>query len=189
MTVLFLDKRTLALPVLALAIATGCGGDPEPGLLPEESAAVLERLLDAAEQRFEDGDCDQVEGTLRQLDAEIDGLPDAEVDANLRRTLNEEVVKLGELSQRCRDDIEEVVPTTVPTTPEPVAPAPVETATPEEETTETTEEEEPERDRQQAPPERKPPEPQQPPEQPKPPQPPPEEPPPEDPCADGGPRC
>lgn len=176
------NKLTLAVPIAVLAAVTpGCGGEAESGLLPEESASALSELLDEAARQFEQGSCDDLEATLSQLDREADKLPDAEVDAELRTTLNAEARELAELSSRCRPDEDETVPVPDETVPVPEKTVPVEPTTTEEETTPTEEETE---EAQEEPPEPKPPKP------PEPPQPPPEEePPPEDPCPGNSPRC
>lgn len=179
-------KLATTVATLLLAALAGCGGDSEPGLLPEERAATLQALLDEAEQRFDDGKCDRIEPTLERLDAEVDGLPDAEVDGRLRRVLNAEVVELGELSERCRDAPEEAAP--VPPPADEVAPPPAEPETTEDEETKDEETKD----------EEKPPKPEPPPKpdtpekpaKPEPaPDPPPEQEPPADPCANDSPRC
>jgi hypothetical protein len=178
--------RTTAVRVALISVvvitASGCGGEEEPSLLAPDDAGVLLELLDDAERRFDQGSCDELESTLNELDRETDGLPDAEVDPQLRTTLNAEIVELNELADRCRPDEEEIVPapvapapTVVPETTAPV-PVPEETTTIEEPETETKEEPPPSQEQ----PER----PANPPEPPEP-----EEPPGRDPCQNGSPRC
>jgi hypothetical protein len=170
---------------LAALLVSGCGGGEDPGLISRDDAPRLLELLDQAEKRFDDGSCDELETTLTELDREADQIPDAEVDARLRTTLNGEIQELTEMAAKCEPAEEEIVPEPVPApapvVPETTAPAPVEPTTTEE-TEPTTEEEE------QAPPEEKPPQ-GKPPE---PPQSPPEKPPKPpggDPCENGSPRC
>jgi hypothetical protein len=171
--------RAALIGVVVISVS-GCGGEEEPSLLAPDDAGVLLELLDDAERRFDQGSCDELESTLNELDQETDGLPDAEVDPQLRTTLNAEIVELNELADRCRPDEEELAPAPVapaPTVvPETTAPLPEETTTVEETDTETEEEPPPNEEQ----PER----PANPPEPPEP-----EEPPGRDPCQNGSPRC
>jgi hypothetical protein len=180
-----LSRRTAgraALIGLVGLVVPACGGEEQPSLLPPDDAGVLLELLDDAERRFDQGSCDELEATLNELDREADGLPDAEVDPQLRTTLNAEIVELNEMADRCRQDEEELAPAPVapaPTVvPETTAPVPEQTTTVEETETET-EEEPPAREEQ----------PEGPTNPPEPPQGPPEEPPGQDPCQNGSPRC
>lgn len=177
--------RAISIGLLAVLVS-GCGGDDEPGLIPADSSERLLELLVVAEERFDKGECDELESTMAELDREADHIPDADVDARLRTTLNAEIQELREMTDRCKPAEEEVVtepaPAPVPpptTVPETTAPAPVEPTTTEE-TEQTTEETKDE----------KPPKPEAPPkpeEQDK--SPTEEKPPKKDPCANDSPRC
>jgi hypothetical protein len=145
-------RRTLRhlLPVLAALLvallATGCGGEEEPRLLTEGRSESLLDLLDDAEKRFEDGECDQLAQTLEDFAQQVNEVQ-SEVDENVRTVLREEGKELVELQDDCEEPVEEPPPTeTVPPPTTETVPPPTETVPPpttEEETTEeeTTEEE------------------------------------------------
>jgi hypothetical protein len=137
----------------SLAVAlTGCGEEEQPApLLSQSRADTLLDLLEDAEQQFEDGDCDTLEGqTLPALEEEVTGVSN-EIEESFRAALQEETQALAELASNC-EPAEEPAPapapeeTVAPTTE--VAPPPTTTETVPPTTTEeeTTEEVEPEED-------------------------------------------
>jgi hypothetical protein len=137
-----------AICALLAAMAVGCGGEPPPPqLIPAESAARLERLLDEADQQFRDGECDELETTLEQVTKGVDQIPDGEVDRRLLASLDSGTQRLTELADRCEPPkevtITETAPPPVPTTAPTVPTAP---PTTEEPTTEEQDQPKPEED-------------------------------------------
>ncbi|MEX2195122.1 MAG: hypothetical protein WD844_07530 [Thermoleophilaceae bacterium] len=105
---------------LALALATGCGGDEEGEPIPAGDARELITVLDLIEGNVESGACGGAESKVRRdLQPKVDALPDT-VDADLRSALEDSADRLLELIEdQCGEDEE---PTDTETTPTDTAP-------------------------------------------------------------------
>lgn len=69
------------------ALLVGCGGGTKGGI-PAASAGELKSELASVQQVVQDGHCDQVSAQLKQVDSEIDGLPQT-VDERLLKSLRD----------------------------------------------------------------------------------------------------
>jgi hypothetical protein len=120
----------LGLGLLA-AVATSCGATGVKGGLPAARASVIKREIADVQKFVDRGDCQDLNGQLRQVDQEIDNLP-ASVDAGLVANLRQGSAKLRDSAvQACNTP---TTPATTPTTPT----TPVETVPTTPTTTETT---------------------------------------------------
>lgn len=119
MTRFRLRHPTLLLTAALVLAAAGCGGEePQGTLLGQQRADTLLDLLDDAQNQFEDGECDELEGeTLPELEDAVMGVSN-DVDESFRAALDEETQALQELADDCRPEEETT------TAPEPVEPAP-----------------------------------------------------------------
>jgi len=131
--------RGLALaPLLAAALAAGCGGEEKGAPLPRAQAASIVSNLDEIRRRMEaENACgDIVEEDYPAIEAELARLPE-DVDPDLRRALKDSVKRLRELTdeecQRIKEEKKaarpdpEPVPEPVPVPePEPVPTTPTE---------------------------------------------------------------
>jgi hypothetical protein len=113
-------QLSLLLAALLAAVAAGCGGDEETGL-PQDRSDRLLALLDEAEDRFREGDCDGLNETLQELANQVNDEIPEDVDPQVRSTLSTETQELANLALQCEP---EVVTETLPPETETVAPPP-----------------------------------------------------------------
>ena len=135
-----------ALSLLAAAAALGlaaCGGSTEGGI-PRADADTLRQELSDVERFVERGDCDEVEGQVRQVRNAVVELPNS-VDRALRENLDEGVGRLesvvaSDCQEQAEEEEEKEEEVTTPETTE----APEEEPEPEPDPEPTTPEPEPE---------------------------------------------
>ena len=147
-----------ALSLLAAAAALGlaaCGGSTEGGI-PRSDADTLRQELSDVERFVERGDCDEVDGQVRQVRNAVVELPNS-VDPSLRENLDEGVGRLESVvATDCKEQAEEEMEEEEEdTTTETTEPPEEETTTTE--TTEPPEEEPPTQTQPQSPPQTQPP--------------------------------
>lgn len=115
-----------ALSLLAAAAALGlgaCGGGTEGGIPPSDADTLREELSEV-ERFVERGDCDEVDGQVRQVRNAVAELPNS-VDPELRDNLSEGVGVLEsvvatdcqEQADEADDELQEEVTTTETTEP------------------------------------------------------------------------
>ena len=140
-----MTTRRTALSLLATAVALGlgaCAGNTEGGI-PQSDADTLRAELGDVERFVERGDCEEVDGQVRQVRNAVVELPNS-VDADLRENLNEgvgvlESVVASDCQEQAEEEDEEAQEEEEVTTTETTEPA--EEETPTTETTEPPEEE------------------------------------------------
>ena len=98
-----------ALSLLAAAVALGlgaCGGNTEGGIPPSDADTLRQELGDV-ERFVERGDCDEVDGQVRQVRNAVAELPNS-VDPALTENLNEGVTRLESVvATDCQEQAEE----------------------------------------------------------------------------------
>ena len=132
--------RHIAAVAGAAALLAGCGADDEPEGkgIPAESVAVLVERLDEIQRRFDNavdkdnpGACEDIErDSVKAIQASIADLP-ADVDPDIRETLENGIQRLRELAQEGCSGVE---PAETETTPEETIPPETVTETVPEET-------------------------------------------------------
>jgi len=123
--------------LFALLLA-GCGADEEAGI-PARDARELTQALDELEEDFDDRMCDELPGSVADLETQVEELP-ASVDPELRAALGEGVARLDQLGNDCKPLPEPDPTETAPTTPtEPTEPTETEDTETEDTQTEKTE--------------------------------------------------
>jgi hypothetical protein len=105
----------LGLGLLA-AVATSCGGSGVEGGLPASRAEVIKREIQDVQEFVARGDCEDLNGQLRQVDQEIDNLP-ASVDEDLVANLREGSAKLRDTAVQACNQPETTTQQTETTTP------------------------------------------------------------------------
>ena len=137
-----MTPRRSALSLLAAAAALGLGacGSTEGGI-PRADADTLREELSDVERFVERGDCDEVDGQVRQVRNAVAELPNS-VDPALRENLNEGVARLESVvvtdcQEQADEEEEEEVTTTETTEPPEEETTTTETTEPPEEETQT----------------------------------------------------
>jgi outer membrane biosynthesis protein TonB len=137
-------KALLALALgAACAILVACGGGDAKSLIPGARADALVRELDQLDRAVRNGDCEAVDGSVAQLQEEVNGLGGG-VDRQLRDRLQEGVANLAQIApEECLAEEQDPATTetteTAPVETTETEPAPVETTETEPAPVETTE--------------------------------------------------
>jgi hypothetical protein len=124
-------RVTLALALLAAALAAGCGEDNR-ALIPEDRAQAMLDSVDRIESACSDDDASGARAASAELTAQVNELP-RRVDDQLQANLREWAEHLERRADRDCEPEEEPSPepTETPAPTETATPEPTETATPE----------------------------------------------------------
>ncbi len=135
----------------ALLMSAGCGSSDESKSngtpLPQDAVAAIEKRLDEVQRRYDVGTtegkrgaCEDIENdSYKAIDSSVEGLP-ADVDADVRKALQESLSRLQELTREGCSKVKETPPKQ-DTTPQETTPPPIvtqETAPPEQTDTQQT---------------------------------------------------
>jgi hypothetical protein len=134
---------------LAAAVASSCAGDGVKGGLASTSADDLKSQIGDVQEFVERGDCDEIDGQLRQVRDAIDNLPqstDQRLVENLRQGANQlQTAAIEACNERTdtqqtqtQETVTETIPTVTTTAPTTATtPPPTTTTTPPTQTTPT----------------------------------------------------
>ena len=124
---------TRALTILALLVVllvAGCGSEDKPTIPRAEADRLVDLLRQARVQAGDQDRCDKLADLVREIRAEVDGLPGS-VDRDTRRSLRDGVSRLEDSSREECEEAEEKTDTeTTPTTETETAPPHTETEAP-----------------------------------------------------------
>ena len=146
-------RQILALLALlgAAFVLLACGNSGEPELEGEpfstQESADLTGALTALQTAFDDGDCDEAESKLAQLQQAVEDMPeerDAELRDALTSALDDLEVQIGEECQQADDSTSTSSATTEDVAPTTTEPEPTTSSTTSTTSTSSSEEEEPE---------------------------------------------